>query len=410
MEVVPMMTTKPFNWLVKGGAFALMLVILTLNSVAYAFAPPPAPIPPKSYVADVAHKLSADDLNRLNSRINQVNKTSSNEIAVLIIPSLGDEPISAVAHDTFNAWKVGKAGLDNGVLIVIAVADHKSRIKVGRGIEGDLTDIQSNDILRKNLNPHLKKGDFYGGLLEAVNEISKTVESSKGQKATPVPSAPPPPPPHKDNPRIGATGCSMSTIGFNDNGGLIMFSLLLVAAVVGYVLWRLFRTEDMPRVTGKRYTQYSPPPTPPRRDPEPYRYTPSMRPTSYRSGTVYSPPVVSSYVAPPAPPPAPVSYSSKDEDDYVAPVIAAVAVSTFFDPPARERDSEPSWSPPTPSYEPDPIPSYEPPPSYDPPSYEPEPSSGYSGGESDGGGSESSWDDGGSSDSGSSDSGGSDDY
>lgn len=148
-------------------------MLVVQNSWAY------NPPTPDGYVMDLAGKLSTSQRTDLNAKLNGINKNTKNEFAVLIIPTLGDELIDDVAQDTFKSWKVGKVGLDNGVLIVIAVAERKSRIQTGKGVEGDLTDLQSNDILRNKLNPHLKQGDFYGGLVDTFDAIISTVESRK---------------------------------------------------------------------------------------------------------------------------------------------------------------------------------------------------------------------------------------
>lgn len=158
------------------------LVITLIASTVFAYSPPA----PEGYVMDMAGKLSAEQTSQLNSKLSNLNKTSKNEFAALILPSMNGENIEDVAQDTFRSWKVGKAGLDNGVLVVIAIAERKSRIQTGKGVEGDLTDIQSNDILLKHLNPHLKKGEFYEGLNETFDSISATVES----RATSAPQQP----------------------------------------------------------------------------------------------------------------------------------------------------------------------------------------------------------------------------
>lgn len=126
---------------------SIVLIILLTSAISHAFTPPPAPIRPKNHIVDMANKLSYTDLTNLNNRINQINVVSKNEIAILIIPSLEGENIADVADATFNAWKIGKKSIDNGVLIVIAVLDKRSRIETGKGIEGELTDLQANDII-----------------------------------------------------------------------------------------------------------------------------------------------------------------------------------------------------------------------------------------------------------------------
>jgi len=218
----------------------IVLLITLINKFSYAFTPPPAPKPPRNYIVDMANKLSPVNLNNLNARINQVNRISKNEIAVLIIPSLESENISDVAHTTFNDWKIGKKGLDNGVLIVIAVLDRCSRIETGKGVEGDLTDLKTNDILKNNLNPFLKKGDFYGGLIETINLLSNTIDSRKDQQTSPLPSSFSP----KNN---QPANCSSSTIGSDtDHGGTIMLFLIFISSMIVFICWRKFRTSRKP--------------------------------------------------------------------------------------------------------------------------------------------------------------------
>jgi uncharacterized protein len=156
--------------------------LLFLTNTAAAFEPPV----PTGYVVDMADKLSQDQIKDLNVKLKNISDTTSNQFAALIIPSLNGESIDDVAYKTFNTWKVGKAGLDNGVLIVIAVAERKSRIETGKGVGGDLTDLQSNDILRQQLGPHLRKGEFFEGLNASFDAINGTIESRKHPVPQPV--------------------------------------------------------------------------------------------------------------------------------------------------------------------------------------------------------------------------------
>lgn len=167
--------------------FTVLLSLFSVNAMAD-FTPPA----PTNYVVDTASKLDNDQLAKLNSKLDTLNKSSKNEIAVLVLPNMGGENIEDVAQKTFRSWKIGKAGLDNGVLVVIAVEERKSRIQTGSGIGGELTDLQANDILRLNLKPHLKRGEFYQGLDETIDAISSKLDSRAGIKvaAKPQPMEP----------------------------------------------------------------------------------------------------------------------------------------------------------------------------------------------------------------------------
>lgn len=157
--------------------FTVLLSLFSVNAMAD-FTPPA----PTNYVVDTASKLDNDQLAKLNSKLDTLNKSSKNEIAVLVVPNMGGEDIEDVAQKTFRSWKIGKAGLDNGVLVVIAVEERKSRIQTGSGIGGELTDLQANDILRQNLKPHLKRGEFYQGLDETIDAVSSKLESRASTK------------------------------------------------------------------------------------------------------------------------------------------------------------------------------------------------------------------------------------
>lgn len=155
-----------------------MLVALTAGT-SFAFDVPQH----NGFVNDYANKLTADQLSSLNAKVQSVNTKTANEIGVMIIPSLNGESIDDVAHQTFNKWGVGKANLDNGVLLVIAVNDRKMRIETGKGVEGDLTDLQTQDI-QSHMKSYLRKNDFYGAVNLAVSEIGSSIESRRQQHAS----------------------------------------------------------------------------------------------------------------------------------------------------------------------------------------------------------------------------------
>jgi uncharacterized membrane protein YgcG len=136
------------------------------------------------YVVDQAGKLSTDQLKQLNTKIEGLNKSTKNEYGVLILNSLNGESIEDVAQVTARSWGIGKKDLNNGVLVVLAVADRKSRIQTGKGSEGDLPDLLCNDILKNTLAPHLKAGDFYGGLVATIDVMASKVESHAGAVST----------------------------------------------------------------------------------------------------------------------------------------------------------------------------------------------------------------------------------
>src|SRR5262249_40346780 len=106
---------------------------------------------------------------------------TTDQIAVLTIPTLGGESVEEFATRVFEAWKLGQKGKDNGVLVVVAPQDRKMRIEVGYGLEGTLPDVVASRIIRNVMTPAFKSGDFDRGIEDGVAAIVAQLE---GQSAT----------------------------------------------------------------------------------------------------------------------------------------------------------------------------------------------------------------------------------
>lgn len=212
----------------------LMVALFAGNSFAYT-----APPKPESgwYIRDQAGKLSTDQLSQLNHKLESISKGTKNEIGALILSSMDGDNIEDVTQATFKAWGVGKAGLDNGVLVVISVAERKSRIQTGKGVEGDLPDLKANDILRNSLAPHLKKGDFYGGLNATFDAITASLESRHATVTTPAHTTQAPLP--------QTVAQSTHTSEASSGVGLVLFvGSLVFFAIVGFVIFLVKKDED----------------------------------------------------------------------------------------------------------------------------------------------------------------------
>jgi len=99
-------------------------------------------------VLDEAHALKQETIDQLEHQLAQYEDSTSNQIAILIINTLDGETIEEYSLRVAEKWKLGQKDKDNGVLLLIAVDDHKMRIEVGEGLEDALTDAQSNRIIR----------------------------------------------------------------------------------------------------------------------------------------------------------------------------------------------------------------------------------------------------------------------
>lgn len=224
-----------------GFIIAFILGLFLVSGNVFAFEVPS----PTGHVTDTSGKLSGSDVAALDSKLRNIEKTTQNEIAVLVVSSLDGDSIEDAAHEVFKSWKIGKAGLDNGVLLMIAVKDRKTRIQTGKGVEGDLTDIQTQDIL-VSLKPYLRNGNFAGACNVAVDKINATLETRKGQKADPGKGAQfnkplPADPDIASSHPSSSSGCSFAMYEIGASFGLGIFFLL---ALMTYIIRSRRRMND----------------------------------------------------------------------------------------------------------------------------------------------------------------------
>jgi len=139
----------------------------------------PLEVPPLSgRVVDSAGMLSARTVEEINALLEQHEKETSNQVVVLTIPSLEGDILEEYSLKAAEIWKLGKKGTDNGVLLLIAKNDRKMRIEVGYGLEGNLTDGICSRIIRNEITPKFKSGDFDGGTLAGVKAILATIKGT----------------------------------------------------------------------------------------------------------------------------------------------------------------------------------------------------------------------------------------
>lgn len=151
----------------------ILLLFFALPASAYY-----NPGQPAGFVNDYTNTLSAEQKQALENKLSQFEKESSNEISIVIIPSLKGDTIENFAVKLFEDWKIGKKGKDNGVLVLVAKEDREMKIEVGYGLEGALTDAQSYWIINEIMKPAFRNNDFFGGLDGAADKI---IAATKGE-------------------------------------------------------------------------------------------------------------------------------------------------------------------------------------------------------------------------------------
>ncbi|WP_246226137.1 TPM domain-containing protein [Pelistega suis] len=165
--------------------FSLMSALLIFIGSAFA---QEVEIPASTnYVVDTTATLSASELDRLNAQLKAFDEETGSQIFVLMVPTVQPETIETYAVRVFEAWKVGRKGIDDGVLLVIAKNDRRHRLEVGYGLEGAIPDVLASRILNENVNPYFRQGDFAGGIASAVTRMMGLIKNeglpSKGSSA-----------------------------------------------------------------------------------------------------------------------------------------------------------------------------------------------------------------------------------
>ena len=129
-------------------------------------------------VVDQARVLPPSTVESITAQLAAHETKSSNQVAVLIVPTLNGDTMEEFSHRVATAWKLGQKGTDNGVLLLVAIQERKVRIEVGYGLEGALTDIRSAQIIRNEIVPRFRAGDVPGGVTAGVDAILKTIEGT----------------------------------------------------------------------------------------------------------------------------------------------------------------------------------------------------------------------------------------
>ena len=156
--------------------FAVIVLALTWTLASSSFA---LDVPPLTgRVVDLAHVLPSEVAVSLSRDLESHEAKTSNQVAVLTLPSLDGEPLEEFSHRVATTWALGRKGTDNGALLLVSVKDRKVRIEVGYGLEGTLTDIRSAHIIRNEIVPRFRAGDLPGGITAGTQAILNTIEGT----------------------------------------------------------------------------------------------------------------------------------------------------------------------------------------------------------------------------------------
>jgi uncharacterized protein len=137
---------------------------------------------PGRLVNDYAGALSASDKETLERKLVAYDDSTSNQVAIVLVKTLGDRPIEETATAIYRSWGIGNKKTNNGILILAAIEDRKIRIEVGYGLEGAIPDITANQIIRNDIGPAFRSGDYYQGLDKAAASV---IQAARGEYKAP---------------------------------------------------------------------------------------------------------------------------------------------------------------------------------------------------------------------------------
>ncbi|MGA9118867.1 MAG: TPM domain-containing protein [Bacteroidota bacterium] len=161
----------------------LLSIAFLLGLVLTAFADPVQVPKLSSYVTDLTGTLDPGQINLLSNRLRAFDDSTSNQVVVLMVPSLGDQPLEEYSLQVSESNKIGVKDRNNGVLLLIVKDERRMRIEVGYGLEGALPDALSGLIIRREIAPRFRNGDYFDGISAGVDAIMLATKGEyKGDK------------------------------------------------------------------------------------------------------------------------------------------------------------------------------------------------------------------------------------
>lgn len=187
----------------------LILSLALVLAVAMAFGQE-FPAKPSTLVNDYTNTLTSDQKAQLEQKLVAFDDSTSVQVAVVMMQSTGDYDINEYAALLGRKWGVGQKDKNNGVVVLVALKDHKMSIQTGYGSEGMLPDAITHQIIENDMKPSFKQGDFFGGLDKAIDDI---ISYNKGE--------------YKN-----ANQRNPNKVKQDDNGGAVGFVIIIVIVIL----------------------------------------------------------------------------------------------------------------------------------------------------------------------------------
>ncbi len=127
----------------------------------------------QGHITDIADALSKTDRERLASMLGRYERETTHQIAVLLVPTLSGESIDSFSLRVANSWGLGQKGVDNGVLVTLAMKERDIRIELGLGMAKVISNATARSIIQESMVPAFRKGDYAGGLQAGLDQLMK---------------------------------------------------------------------------------------------------------------------------------------------------------------------------------------------------------------------------------------------
>lgn len=155
----------------------LAVLALCLHTLLAVGADEAVPIPPlTARVMDLTATLPAGLASELEAKLAAYEASKGSQVVVLVLPSTQPEPIEQFGIRLLDAWKIGRKGIDDGAILIVATADRRLRIEVGYGLEGVLNDATAKRIIDEIITPKFKAGDLPGGIVAGVDAMLSVID------------------------------------------------------------------------------------------------------------------------------------------------------------------------------------------------------------------------------------------
>ena len=155
--------------------FPIFFALLFLPLIVSAYK---SPGKPQGFVSDYANIISSVDREYINSKLFELQSSTTVQIAVVTIKNFGNDTIEGYANSLMKDWGIGQKDKNNGLLVLISLEDRQARIEVGYGLEGTVTDLQAGNIVNKVMIHAFKNGDYSLGIKSGVDALIGIINKS----------------------------------------------------------------------------------------------------------------------------------------------------------------------------------------------------------------------------------------